>query len=291
MRTSISKKSNLKSSILFFSITMFLLSALTFSSCSDSETSITDTDDTALIAKIENASKISVDANSLPAASISVLNSDFADSYISNVALATDLGYKVTINTDNDSKEEIDSDVFFSKNGKQLADTNEKRKKRRHKCFEFVFPIDFIMPDDSSITLNTKEDWSLIRDWYDANPDVKERPELVFPVDITLEDGTVQTLIDRDELKAVKDSCKKGNDKRKCFKLVLPVSFTMPDASVIEVNERKDFKLLREWHKANPDATEKGALIFPVDIFYRDQTTVTINDETEMEAAKQGCKK
>ena len=111
----------------------------------------------------------------------------------------------------------------FAKNGKQLADDNEKRKKRRHKCFQFVFPIDFIMPDDSSITLNSKEDWSLIRDWYDANPNTTDRPEFVFPVDITLEDGTVQTLIDRDELKVVKDSCKKGKDKRKCFKLVLPV--------------------------------------------------------------------
>ena len=291
MRTSISKKSTLKSSILFFSIIMFLLSALTFTSCSDSETTITDTDDVALIAKIEKASKINVDANSLPAASISVLNSEFADSYVANVAFANDLGYKVTLNTDNDSKEEMDSDVFFAKNGKQLADDNEKRKKRRHKCFQFVFPIDFIMPDDSSITLNSKEDWSLIRDWYEVNSDVKERPELVFPVDITLEDGTVQTLLDRDELKAVKDSCKKGKDKRKCFKLVLPASFTMPDAVVIEVNERKDFKLIREWHKANPDATEKGSLNFPVDIFYRDQTTVTINDASEMETAKQGCKK
>ena len=125
------------------------------------------------------------------------------------------------------------------------------------------------MPDDSSITLNSKEDWSLVKDWYEANPNATERPELVFPVDITLkEDGSTQTLIDIDELKAVKQNCRADKDKRKCFRLVLPVSFTMPDNSIITVNERSDFKLVREWHKANPDVNEKGALNFPVDIEY-----------------------
>ena len=287
MRTSISKESILKSGVLFLSISAFVLSALLFTSCSESENIA---DDDALISQIENAATVAVDVSSLPAATANALNGDLADSFVTNVALATGLGYKVSLNTDNESRAEKTSDVYFSTEGRQLTDTNQKRKKRRHKCFEFVFPIDFIMPDATSVTLNSKDDWSLIRDWYDANPNTTDRPEFVFPVDITLEDGTVQTLIDRDELKAVKDSCKKGKDKRKCFKLVLPVSFTMPDASVIDVTERKDFKLMREWHKANPDVKEKGALNYPVDIFYRDQTTTTINNETEMEAAKKGCK-
>ena len=290
MKTTISKDSVLKSSILFFTITAFILSALLFTSCSDAE-GVEVTDDTTLIEKIESASKISVESTSLPSATASVLDGDLADSYIEKVQLANDLGFKVSLVTDNDARAEAKSDVYFSTQGRLLNDTNEKRRGRRNKCFEFVYPIDLIMPDNSSITLNSKEDWSLKKAWYEANPDATERPELVFPVDVTLEDGTVQTLIDSDELKAVKDSCKKGKDKRKCFKLVLPVSFTMPDATVINVAERADFKLLREWHKANPTIKEKGSLNYPVDIFYRDQTTVTINDETEMEAAKQGCKK
>jgi hypothetical protein len=285
-----SKKSIFKSSILFFTITAFILSALLFTSCSDSDDiDGLEIDSSALIEKIESASKEAIATSSLPAETETALRGELADSYVLSAELADGLGYKVAIGTDNKSREEAKSDVYFSLEGKQLTDTNKKRNKRRHKCFEFVYPLDLIMPDDTVITLNSKEDWSLKKDWYVANPDVKERPELIFPVDVTLEDGTVQILIDSDELKAVKESCKKGKDKRKCFRLVLPVSFTMEDASVIEVAEKADFKLLREWYKANPDTTVKPALNFPVDVKYKDDTTVTINDQTEFEAAEAAC--
>jgi hypothetical protein len=285
MRITISKDSILKTSILFFTISAFILF---FTSCSDSE-GITTSDDSVLIAKIESAAKISVEASSLPVASAYVLNGDLADSYIEGVQLASGLGYKVAIVTDNEAREEAKSDVFFSEKGRQLKDTSDKGKKGRNKCFEFVFPIDFIMADGTSITLNSKEEWVLLKDWHEANPDATERPELVFPVNVILEDGTVQTLIDSDELRAVKKSCKKGKDKRKCFKLVLPVSFTMEDASVIEVNERAGFKLVREWYKANPDFTVKAALNFPVDIEYKDGTVETVIDQTSFETAKDSC--
>lgn len=290
MRTSISKESILKSSILFFTITAFTLSALLFTSCSDSDAiDGLEIDSTALIEKIESATKVAVVSTSLPSATETALKEGLADSYIIGAELAAGLGYKVAIATDNESREETKSDVYFSLEGKQLADTNEKRIRRRHKCFEFVFPIVFIMADDTSITLTSKDDWSLIREWYDANPDATDRPELLFPVDVTLEDGTVQTLIDRDELIAIKDSCRKGKDKRKCFSLVFPVSFTMEDASVIEVTERRDFKRIREWHKANPDSTVKPALNFPLDIEHRNGTITTVNDQTEFDAAKDAC--
>ncbi len=290
MRTTISRESILKSSILFFSITAFILSALLFTSCSDSDGLETAASDDALIAQIEAASTIVVEESSLPSAIVTAFNGDLADSFIETAELAVGLGYKITAITDNVSRAEISSAIFFTTQGRQLENTNEKRKKRRHKCFQFVFPIDFIMPDNSSITLNSKDDWTLIRDWYTANIDVTERPELVFPVDVTLEDDTVQTLLDRDELKTIKDSCKRGKDKRKCFRLVLPVSFTMPDATLITVNQRADFRQLRRWHKANPDVDEKGALNYPVDITYKDGSTATINDADEMKAAKESCK-
>jgi uncharacterized protein (UPF0216 family) len=247
------------------------------------------TDETALIEKIESATKIAVTEASLPVATETTFRGELVDSYFVSAQLAVGLGYKVAIVTDNESKEEATSDVYFSLKGKHLADTNAKRTKRRHKCFEFVYPIDFIMPDDSAITLESKEDWSLIKAWYAVHKDVKERPELLFPVEVTLKDGTIMTLIDRDELKRVKDACKKGKDKRKCFKLVLPVSFTMPDATVINVTEKADFRLLKEWHKANPKATDKESLIFPLEIEFKDGTTKTVNDQTEFNAAKDAC--
>ena len=292
MKISISRERILKSSILFFSITAFILSTLVLTSCSDTETAEeTAIEDATLIEKIESATKVTISVDNLPVATETAFRFALADSFAESAELASGLGYKVVLGTDDASKEEATSEVYFSLQGKQLADTDQKRQRRRHhRCFDFVYPIDFIMADNTSITLTSKNDWGLIKAWYKENTDVTERPELVFPVDVTLEDGTVQTLIDTDELRAVKDSCKKGKDKRKCFKLLLPVSFTMEDATVIEVTERADFKLLREWRKANPDATVKPALNFPVDVEYKDGTTGTINDQTEFDAAKDACK-
>lgn len=287
MTTSISKKSIFKSSILFFTITAFILSALSFTSCSDA--SDLTSDDTALIEKIENAAKTSIDFTGLPSLTDRAFKEDLLDSYMISAELAAGLGYKVAIATDNKSREEDKSDAYFSLEGKQLVDKNKERSKKRHKCFEFSFPITFFMPDNSTITLDSKEDWDLVKQWYRANPDANERPELVFPVDIVLKDGIVQTLLNIDELKDVKRACKENKDKRKCFRLVLPLSFTMPDASVIAVNEKADFELIKEWYIDNPTVEEKGVLNFPVDIIYKDETTATINNADEMLAAKVDC--
>lgn len=287
------KTTNLKTSIskLPFSTITFttvLLFFVLLSSCSD--TNEIETDDTALIEKIESASKTNISENQLPLATEIAFSGDLADSYIASVELASGLGYKVSIETDNAEREEATADVYFSLQGKQLLDRREKAKKRRHKCFKFALPLTLFMPDNTTITLNEKEDWVLVRQWYKDNSTSKERPQLVFPLNIELEDGTVQTLLDIDELIAVKKACKEAKDKRKCFKLVLPISFTMPDASIINVTERVEFKLVREWHIANPDIKEKGVLNFPLDIEYKDGTIVTINDATELRTAKQDCK-
>ena len=290
MRTSISKQSIFKPGKVLYTIIGFFFSVLVLTSCSDSDgMNGLEIDDTALIDEIESATRVSVASTSLPSATETALRGDFADSYIVEVELAKDLGYKVLLETDNESRVEAKSEVYFSTKGKLLKDLKEKRIRKRYKCFQFVFPVDFIMPDTTSITLNSKDEWIMIKDWYVANKGVKKRPELVFPVDITIEDGTLQTLIDRGDLRRMKDSCKKGKDKRKCFKLILPVRYTMQDGTIIEVKERADFKLMRAWHKANPTVKEKGVLNFPIDIEYKDGTSATINDQKAFEAAKDAC--
>lgn len=289
MKTTISENTILKSSIVFLTFTAFIMSVLLFTSCSESSEVLTEDSDAALIEQIESAARESISVEVLPAATKTAFENDLADSFATSAQFASNLGYKVTIATDNAAREEAESEVFFTTAGRQLVDTSEKRKKCRNKCFEFVFPITFIMPDDTSVTLESEEDWTLIKAWYEVNPDATDRPDLVFPVEVTIEDGTVQTLVDIDELIVLKDSCRKGKNKRKCFRLVLPVSFTMPDASIITVAEKEDFKLLKEWRIANPDVEEKPALNYPVTIIYKDDTTATINDETEMDVAKEAC--
>ena len=54
-------------------------------------------DGTALIDEIESATRVSVASTSLPSATETALRGDFADSYIVEVELAKDLGYKVVL--------------------------------------------------------------------------------------------------------------------------------------------------------------------------------------------------
>lgn len=287
----------LKTTQNYFKSTQILVASLAVAfftffifSCSETENVATLDDDTALIEKIETSAKITVQATDLPSTTAIAFNDELIDSAIETVLLASDFGYKVALITDNASREEAKSEVFFNLQGRQLNDLNERRAKKRRKCFEFVFPIDFVMPDATIITLNEKADWKLIRTWYQDNPATRERATLVFPVDITLkEDGSTQTLLDKEDLIAVKQNCRAGKDKRKCFRLVLPISYTMPDNTVIEVNERADFRLVRAWYKANTDVTTKGTLNFPIEILFKDDTTATIADQAAFDAAKESC--
>tara|TARA_Y100000034_G_scaffold29585_2_gene35797 strand:- start:77194 stop:78114 length:921 start_codon:yes stop_codon:yes gene_type:complete len=289
MKTIKTNTKRTRASIASLTLATLLLSFFVFTSCSENSDGINLSSDATLIDQIDTANRTVVGSDDLPTSTQTTFNGELNDNFINQVELANALGYKVAVSSVDESRMENSSDVYFDLQGRQLDDTRDRSRRRRNRCFEFVFPIDFIMPDDSSITLNSKDEWSLIRDWYTANPDATEKPELVFPVDVTLEDGTVQTLIDVEDLREVKNSCRADRDRRKCFRFVLPVSFTMPDGSVIDVNERRDFKLIRQWHKDNPDVDEKGVVNFPVDIEYRDGTVATINDETELEAAKQAC--
>jgi hypothetical protein len=283
------KENILESRILFLIFTFFILSFTLFTSCSETE-NILETDDTALIAKIESATKTEVEVASLPAATANAFNDDLYDSYIESAALAEGLGFKIAVITNNASRKEYKGNIFFNVKGRQLIGSSKKFQKKRHKCFEFVFPIDFLMPDTTTITLTEKADWVLIKEWYETNPALKERAEIVFPLNISLKKGTIQTLLELEELKKLKNFCKNGKNKIKCFKLILPVNYTMPDATTITVVKKEDFKLLRSWYKANKDSKEKGVLNYPVKIMYQDDTTAVINDETEMQAAKKACK-
>ena len=80
----------------------------------------------------------------------------------------------------------------------------------KDECFEFVYPITYIMPDGSTITVENEDDWDEIKNWYGVNPDVEEKPELQYPVDIIFQDGTIKTINNEEEMKSVYEYC---NDK------------------------------------------------------------------------------
>lgn len=80
--------------------------------------------------------------------------------------------------------------------------------KGEEKCFEFIYPISYMMPDGSIITGNSeKEIMQLIKEWYTAHPGEKEKPQLQYPADIKYKDGTIVTINSDEELKEAYENC------------------------------------------------------------------------------------
>lgn len=80
----------------------------------------------------------------------------------------------------------------------------------RERCFTFVLPVTFTMADSSEITVTVEDEFELIRDWKEANPDLEGRPEVNFPVDITLADESVVTVASQKELESIISECRPG---------------------------------------------------------------------------------
>lgn len=95
---------------------------------------------------------------------------------------------------------EVDVWRLFKKNHGE----NEEDHK---KCFVLVLPVDFIMPDGSSYTVEQKEDWRVLRDWYVENLGYEETPAMQFPVDIQFEDGEIITVNNEREMLRYKEAC------------------------------------------------------------------------------------
>jgi hypothetical protein len=72
-----------------------------------------------------------------------------------------------------------------------------------------IHPVTYIMPDGTEIIIEKKEDRKLIKEWYEANPGVEEKPELQYPVDIKYKDGTIKTINNKEEMIQAKKDCEK----------------------------------------------------------------------------------
>ena len=107
-------------------------------------------------------------------------------------------GEVLTVNSDDELKE-----AFQACRGEE----NDKR------CFSFVFPVSFTMPDGSTLTASDEEDLAAqMKAFFESYDGERKRPELVFPVDITFEDGSVLTVNSHEEMKqAWKDNCRRGH--------------------------------------------------------------------------------
>lgn len=159
-------------------------------------------------------------------------------------------------------------------------------------CLEMVFPVSFVMPDESIITCDSREEiGTAIKEWYQANPGVEEKPLMQFPVDAFFK-GEPVTINDQEQMKRYKMACDKG--KKRCFVFIYPITYIMPDESTITILSKDDHEnkmAIRLWYQENPGVEEKPVLQFPVKVkMLKDGIIKTIHNDEEMIALKEWCK-
>ena len=75
-------------------------------------------------------------------------------------------------------------------------------------CFRLVYPITFILPDNSVISMEDEKDWAKLKSWYEANTDIEEKPALQYPVNIIYRDGDTKTINNDEEMASDKEDCR-----------------------------------------------------------------------------------
>ena len=180
----------------------------------------------------------------------------------------------------------------------------EWSRDRDETCFYLVYPVTYVMPDGStiSVTSDDEDGWSDLKDWYEENEDSEDKPELQYPVDIvveTEEGSSTVTINGEEEMAASKRECHTEWEEdwdedyeRDCFEYVLPVTFLMPDGSTITVEDEEGWYSLRVWYEENRGYEEEPSIQYPIDISQETEEgliTVTLTSGEEMEEVYSEC--
>lgn len=196
-------------------------------------------------------------------------------------------------------KDDILSENFTNDKTDFFDDKDGDKDGRHHnRCFELVFPITMNMPDGTSITGEDKESLKdQIKNWYENNPDVDEKPSLAYPVEVKMkEDDTTVSINNDEEWATLKETCREeygghGHHGERCLTVIYPVTINFPDGTSTSVDDRNAFKeAIRTWKENNPDATERPSLAYPVEVKLEDGTIMTVNSQEEMAALKEDCR-
>ena len=289
-----------------------------FAGCQLGEKQGSGMSDAELVQLIIAAQKEQISVSELPAKSILYLESDIEYDEI-ETHIASELGYEVK-RIGNGSRIGHRNEVYFNLEGRKLDPTNwsgERQDREIYgeysaekdrddwRCFYMVFPVTFVMPDGSTITVASDDEsgWSELKSWYESNDAYDSRPSIQYPIDIVFdsEEGEISETIHNDEdmdlaLEECKEALYEDRDwiEKECYKLVFPVTFVMPDGSTITVasDDESGWSELKSWYESN-ESEEEPSLQYPVEII-RDteqgEETIVINSEEELAEVKETCR-
>ena len=284
-----------------------------FAGCQLGEKQGSGISDAELVQLIIAAQKEQISVSELPAKSILYLESDIEYDEI-ETHIALELGYEVK-RIGNGSRIGHRNEVYFNLEGRKLDPTNwsgERQDREIYgeysaekdrddwRCFYMVFPVTFVMPDGSTITVASGDEsgWSELKSWYESN-ESEEEPSLQYPVEIIrdTEQGEETIVINsEEELAEVKETCRDyiedSDDSEDCFEYLFPVTFVMPDGSTITIENEDGLLILRRWYEENSGYEEEPVLQYPVSVVLENEegeTTLVVNSETEIDMIYEEC--
>ncbi|MEM6967618.1 MAG: hypothetical protein AAF573_22835 [Bacteroidota bacterium] len=158
-------------------------------------------------------------------------------------------------------------------------------------CFDFVYPITVIFPDNSSQTINTDDELiDAVDAWYNANPNSDDDPTLAYPVHVTFTDSGVTVPVANDEeLENLFEVCEEY-EFDDCFEFIFPMEIQFPDASVIAINSLYEGEnAVDAWYDANPNSDEDPTIVYPIQVKLEDGTIKTINSEEDLDDLFDDC--
>lgn len=104
--------------------------------------------------------------------------------------------------------------VYFSESDvtKTINNAEEMAKakaycsgEKKKNCFTLVYPVE-MKSQDTTFTME-KDDWSAIKDYYKAHPEIEDKPTMVYPVSVQFPDGSTKEVNTEDEMIVLKKGC------------------------------------------------------------------------------------
>lgn len=180
-------------------------------------------------------------------------------------------------------------------------------------CFEFVFPLTIVYPDDAgtAVANDIDELHDLMMAWHQDNPDAAARPTIQMPFDVVvLETNETQTITTDEDFAALRESCggfgpggpgdgphgngpHDGGPFGTCFEFVFPITVVYPDGSgTAEAADADALKaLMQAWHETHEMGDGRLEFSYPFDVtVLEDNSTQTIDDLDEFRELMRSCR-
>lgn len=170
-------------------------------------------------------------------------------------------------------------------------------------CFEFVFPLTIVYPDDAGTAVANDRDEmkELLMAWHQANPGAEARPTIQMPFDVVLtETNETQTITTEEDFAALRESCggfgpggpgdgphgngpHDGGPFGTCFEFVFPITVVYPDGSgTAEAADADALKaLMQAWHESHEMGDGRLEFSYPFSVTILDDNSEQVIDDLD----------